>query len=341
VAAVITVGFKPVVLHYVPDLGPAAYAVSLTFAVLLYLSVFLHEVSHALVARSFGLPVHGITVHFLGGYTEIERESPTPGRDIAVSVAGPVVSLMIGGGGYLASLAVDGKVAAFLVIELAAANIVVGIFNLLPALPLDGGHMLRAAVWKLTGNEERGTVVAARAGQVLSGFVLVIPFILAQGQPSIFSVLWAGMVAMLLWGGATQALAIARMRARLPNLDTRRMARRAIPVAPDLPVSEALKLAKQAQVTSLVVVDSAGRPTGVVNEAAVAAIPLERRPWVTVGQSARSLQSGMVLQLDVTGDELLRAMRATPASEYLVVDEHGQVYGVLSAADVEATLAAR
>lgn len=340
-AAVITVGFEPFVSRYLTGLGAGAYVVSFAFAVLLYASVFLHEVSHALTARAFGLPVRGITLHFLGGHTEIERESPTPGRDLVVSAAGPLLSLVLAGLGYLASLPVEGDVAEFLLIELALANGVVGVFNLLPALPLDGGHMLRAVVWRITGDENRGTMVAARAGQVLAVLVLGVPFALAGGSPSIVAVVWAALVAMLLWSGATQALQVGRMRARLPSLDPRRLARPAAPVAPDVPVSEALKRAREAQVTSLVVVDSAGRPTGVVNEAAIAAIPDARRPWVTIGQSSRSLENGLVVRLDVTGDELLRMMRATPASEYLVVDEHGRVYGVLAASDVDAALAAR
>ena len=338
VALVITVGFEPLVSRYLPDLGPWAFAVTAAFAVLLYFSVLLHEVSHALTAKAFGLPVRGITLHFLGGYTEIERDSPTPGRDLLVSAAGPAVSLVIGGLAYAVSAPVDTPVAEFLLFELAAANVVVGLFNLLPALPLDGGHMLRAVVWKVTGDENRGTIVAARAGQVLAGLVIVAPFALAGGSPSIISVVWAALVAMLLWSGATQALAVGRVRARLPEVDARRLSRRAAPVAADLPVSEARRQAQEAGVRSLVVVDSAGRPTGVVSEAAVAAIPADRQPWIQVSQTARSLDAGLVLPVSLSGEELLAAMRARPASEYLVLDDEGAVYGVLVTADVDRAL---
>src|ERR671910_2419476 len=145
VAAVITVWFAPLVRRELPDLGSGTYVVTFAFAVLLYGSVLLHEISHALTARLFGLPVRGITVHFLGGYTEIERESPTPGRDIVVSAAGPLVSLAVSGLAALAAVPVDQSVAEFLLSYLAYANLTVAIFNVLPALPLDGGHILRAA----------------------------------------------------------------------------------------------------------------------------------------------------------------------------------------------------
>jgi len=339
VAAVITVGFAPVVDRYLPDLGAGAYAVAFTFAVLLYASVLLHEISHALTARALGLPVRGITLHFLGGYTEIERQSPTPGRDIIVSAAGPAVSLVVAGIAALAALPVDQQVAEFLLLELAVANLIVGVFNLLPALPLDGGHMLRAAVWRVSGDENKGTVVAARAGQVLAGLVLVVPFVMTGGSPTIIGVVWAVLVALMLWNGATQALAAGRVRSRLPRLNLAQMTRRAAPVAPDLPLAEALRQAGAAGVRALIVVDSAGRPTGLVSEASVTATPEDRRPWVPVGQVARSLEAGLVLSLDIAGEDLVRRIQSTPASEYLVVDHEGAVYGVLATSDVDAALA--
>jgi Zn-dependent protease/CBS domain-containing protein len=339
VAAVLTVGFAPIVERQLPSVGPARYAIALTFALLLYVSVLFHEISHALTARGLGLPVRGITLHFLGGYTEIERDSPTPGRDLVVAVAGPLVSLAAAGLAFLASRPVDQPVAEFLLLELAAANLLVGVFNLLPALPLDGGHMLRAIVWRITGREGTGTVVAARAGQVLAGLVLLLPFVLTGGQPSVIGMVWSALVAVLLWSGASQALAVGRVRSRLPRLELQQLTRRAAPIAPDVPLAEALRQAQGQGVRALVVVDSAGRPTGLVSEASVVATPQERRPWVPVGQVARSLQAGLVIPVAVGGEELLRRMRETPASEYLVVDDSGAVYGVLAAADVDAALA--
>src|ERR1700754_2504651 len=270
VAALITYWGRDTVLRELPQLSDVeAYGIAFLFAVLLYLSVFVHELGHALTALRLGLPVRGVTLHFLGGHTEIERDAPTPGRDLVVSAAGPLLSLALGGLGLLAAQAIDDGVPGYLFWMLAVPNLIVGVFNVLPGFPLDGGHMLRAAVWRVTGDEHRGTIVAARTGQVLAGLVLVMPFALDGASPDIYTIVWAGLVAALLWSGATQALAVGRMRSRLPRLDTRTLARRAAPVAADLPVSEALRQARDARVTSLVVVDSAGRPTGLVNEAAV------------------------------------------------------------------------
>ena len=341
VAIAITVLFVPIVESYLGDLGPQVYLVTLTFAILLYGSVLLHEISHAFAARGFGLPVRGIFLHFLGGHTEIERESPAPGKDVVVSVAGPLVSLLVAGVAWLVAIPVDQEIAAFLLGYLAYANLIVGVFNLLPALPLDGGHMLRALIWKLTGNEHRGTIVAAYAGQGLAVIVLAVPFVIARGVPDTVDLILAFLIAMLLWSGARQALATGRVRSRLPKLDLQKITRRAAPVLGDVPVAEALRQAAEAHVKALVVVDSAGRPTGLVKESAIKAIPADRRPWVPIRQAARSINDGLILRLDTAGEAVIAAMRTTPASEYLVLDAQGDVYGILSIADVEAVLTAR
>jgi CBS domain-containing protein len=169
--------------------------------------------------------------------------------------------------------------------------------------------------------------------------VLGLPFILAGGWPSPVAIIWSALVAVLVWTGATQALAVSRVRSRLPRLDLQQMTRRAAPIAPDVPLAEALRQAQGRGVRALVVVDSSGRPTGLVSEASVVATPPDRRPWIPIGQVARSLQDGLVIPVGVGGEELLRRMRETPASEYLVVDDDGNVYGVLATADVDAALA--
>lgn len=339
VAAVITIGFEPVIASRMPSLGNSSYLVSFAFAVLLYASVFLHELSHALVARWLGLGVRGITLHFLGGVTEIEKDSPTPRGDFLVSIAGPLVSLLTGGVGWLLMQVTD-DVLGLLMFELAVANLLVGVFNLLPALPLDGGHVLRSVVWQITGRAETGTLVAAWAGRVLAVLVLVAPWVLTGGDPTTFGIIWAVLVASFIWSGSQQAVTVSRLRSRIPSLDPRRLARRALPVPPDLPVSEAVRQAQEGGAGALVVVDSAGRPTAIVNEAAVQAIPLERRPWVPVGSVSRSLEPGLRVRSDLAGEQLVQVMQDTPASEYLVVEPDGAVYGVLVTSDVDAALAA-
>jgi Zn-dependent protease len=321
------------------DSGEVRYVVAAAFVVLLYVSVLIHELSHSLVARGFGLPVRRILLYPLGGFSEIEQEPPTPGREFLVSAAGPVLSLVLAGLGY-AVLAVTHLVGlpGLLIQQLVWANLLVGIFNLLPGLPLDGGRMLRAGVWKVSGKPVTATIVAAWAGRVLAVAVLAVPIalLLAAGDHiQIFDVVWFGVIAAFMWTGASQSLKVTRVRERLPGLQARTLARRAIPVPASLPLAEAIRRADAAGARALVIVDHDDKPIAIVNESAVTATPPQRRPWVDAGSLARTIDSGLVLPADLSGIDLLEAVRRTPATEYLLVEPSGQVFGVLSASDLD------
>jgi len=319
--------------------GTLRYPVALVAVVLLYASVLVHELSHSLVARGFGLPVRRILLYPLGGFSEIEQEPPTPGREFLVSAAGPAISLALAAGAYALTRAVqDGGVVRDLVVQLFWANLLVGVFNLLPGLPLDGGRMLRAGVWKVTGRPGQATVVAAWAGRVLALAVLVVPLALYArrgGGIQLFNVAWLAVIAAFMWTGAGQALRATRVRERLPALQARALARRAIAIPANLPLAEAIRRADAAQARALVVVDHEDRPIAIVNETAVMATPPQRRPWIEAGSLARTIDPGLVLSADLSGMALIEAVRRTPASEYLLVEQTGQVFGVLATADLD------
>jgi Zn-dependent protease/CBS domain-containing protein len=345
VAVLITITFQPTVDEQVPGLGSGAYAVAFAFAVLLYASVLIHELAHSVVALRFGLPVRRISLYLLGGVSEIEKEARTPGQEFLVAVAGPVLSLILGGIGVAAMQALQpGTVVHLLVFAVAGSNLLVGVFNLLPGLPLDGGRLVQAAVWKATGRRLFGVVVAAWTGRVVAVVILLVMIVLPTvrgNSTNLVQVLWAALIAAFVWTGAGAALRSAQVRERLPALHARALTRRAIPVPGDLPLGEALRRLEQAEARGLVVVDSSGRPTALVSEAAVRATPEQRRPWVQVASLARTLEPGLVLQSDVAAESLIEALRTTPATEYLVVEPTGEVYGVLATSDIEQAFAAR
>ena len=130
--------------------GNLRYLVAAVFVVLLYASVLVHELSHCVVALAFGLPVRRVLLYPLGGFSEIEKEAPTPAREFLVAAAGPAISLVLAAVGYGLSKLVPYGTAHVLVTQLMWANLLVGLFNLLPGLPLDGGRMLRAGIWKIS-----------------------------------------------------------------------------------------------------------------------------------------------------------------------------------------------
>jgi Zn-dependent protease/CBS domain-containing protein len=323
--------------------GSTRFVVAAAFVVLLYLSVLVHELSHSVVARGFGLPVRRILLYPLGGFSEIEQEPQTPGREFLVSAAGPALSLVLAAGGYgLRHVVPPGTIGGTLVAQLMWANLVVGLFNLLPGLPLDGGRMLRAVIWKVTGRPGTSTIAAAWAGRVLALglFVLVLaPPVESRIGGDMVTVVWLAVIAAFMWTGAGQAIKATRVRERVPGLQARRLARKAVSVAADTPLAEAIRRADENQARAVVVVDHDDKPIAILNETAVMATPPQRRPWIEAGALARTLEPNLVLPADLSGMALLDALRRTPASEYLLVEPSGEVYGVLAARDVDLAFA--
>jgi Zn-dependent protease/CBS domain-containing protein len=333
------------ILIYANDLastlhGSERFVVAAAFVVLLYASVLVHELSHSVVARGFGLPVRRILLYPLGGFSEIDREPPTPGREFLVSAAGPALSLVLAAAGYgLMRVIPADTVGGTLVSQLKWANLVVGLFNLLPGLPLDGGRMLRAVIWKLTGRPGTATIAAAWTGRVIAVALFVVPFasgMVTGASGDMVTVLWLGVIAVFMWTGAGQAIRATRFRERLPALQARRLARKAVSVAADTPLAEAIRRADEHQARAVVVVDHEDKPIAIVNETAVMATPPQRRPWIEAGSLARTLEPNLVLPADLSGMALLDAIRRAPgATEYLLVEPSGQVYGVLARRDID------
>ncbi|MGW2939945.1 site-2 protease family protein [Streptomyces sp. NPDC001156] len=348
VAALITWVFGGQLDRVLPELGAARYLVSLFFAVAFYASVLVHELAHTVAALRFRLPVRRIQLQFFGGVSEIEKEADSPGREFVLAFVGPLLSLVLAGIFYLAMQPVrPGTVPGVLLAGLMISNLIVAVFNLLPGLPLDGGRMLRAVVWKITGRPMSGTVAAAWVGRALAISVLIGLPLLTQsgalgstaednvGMDTVTDALLAAILAAIIWTGAGNSLRMARLREHLPELRARTLTRRAVPVQSDTPLSEALRRANAVGARALVVVDAYGEPLSLVREAGIVGVPEHRRPWVPVSDLAQELSDGMRVSADLAGEDLLDALRAAPATEYLVVEETGEIYGVLSAADVE------
>lgn len=162
--------------QYYQNRGPVtSWGAGLAIALLLFASVILHELGHSLVAMSKGIKVNSITLFLFGGVAAIEKEPETPGHVFQVAIAGPAVSfalfLLLG----FATLAIpESTLASDIVHRLAAINLVLAIFNMIPGLPLDGGQVLKAALWKITGNRLLAVRWAAKTGQFLGWFAIAL-----------------------------------------------------------------------------------------------------------------------------------------------------------------------
>jgi Zn-dependent protease len=337
-AAIVVIWYAPLAQRMLPQLqAVGAYALAVAFVLSLLLSVLLHELGHAIVARRFGIGVRAITLELLGGYTEMTTDSPNARADLSVSLIGPAVSAVLGVAALgLRAVLPDGGIPDQLAFQLAWSNLIVAAFNALPGLPLDGGRALRAVVWGLTGDRHRGSLAAGWIGRGVAGLTLGAALLLTYlGRFSIVSLVFAGLVAVTLWQGASAAILHGRLAARLPTVSLRRLARPLFRVAAGTPLAEASRRAAEAGTpdAALAVVDAYGRVAALVHEEAAAAVPPERRPWVPVDSVARTLEAGRTLAADLVGEDVIRAVRAHPAPSYLVVSGD-EVIGVLRTADL-------
>jgi Zn-dependent protease len=175
-------------------------AMALLTGVAFFACLALHEVAHAVVARRFGVRVRGITLFLLGGVAEIEGELPSPGSEFAVAFAGPATSVAIAsalalGAGWADRLGWTG--AEGVLFTLAVVNLGVAVFNMVPGLPLDGGRILRAAIWRRTGSFVRATRVAAVGGRVVAASLVAIGIgVTLAGDPV---ALWYVPMGVFIW----------------------------------------------------------------------------------------------------------------------------------------------
>jgi len=346
IVVLFTIWFAPTVEREVDGVsGNASYGVALAFVLLLYGSVLVHEIGHLVVAKLLGMQVNRVVLQLLGGASEIVEETPgKPGREFLVAAVGPLTSVLLGGIGFaIAPHFAPRSMGHFFFDGFGWVNAIVAAFNLLPGLPLDGGRVLRSLIWQLTHDKLRATIAAGWVGRAVAVGVAVYA-LGSQNNGSGRSLDGGGLYLLLLaffiWSNASLAIAQTKVSTVLPQLDISRLTRRALAVSPDLPVAEAVRRAREAEARGLVVIDSYGKPSGLVSEAAVTAMPAERQPWVSVSDLARPVEAGLVLSTDMSGETLLRAVQTTPATEYLVVDKAGAVAGVLTRTDLVAALQA-
>lgn len=172
-------------------------------ALLFFGSVFLHELAHAVTARLSGIQVDGITLVFFGGFTAARSEDKGPGPSFWISAFGPGTSLAIGAVLVWASRTTSGSdaPASWLIGYVGALNLFMAALNVLPGLPLDGGHMLQSAVWRFTGNRTTGVRVAARTGMAVGALLLVgAAFMISRDDPG--SAIWLGIIGLFVFQGS-------------------------------------------------------------------------------------------------------------------------------------------
>jgi Zn-dependent protease len=325
-----------------------AYLTAVVSALLLFGSIVVHELGHALAARRHGIEVAGITISPLGGFALMSRESRTPREELEVALAGPAATLAIVVMSVLAGLAlvgpdrfVDAAVLAqdtdvtpvLLTIGfLVTMNLVVLVFNLIPAYPLDGGRVVRGLVWKATGDRNRGTRVAARLGQgfaiLLIGGGLWVTF----GLASLIGI-WFVLVGLMIGGAARALLAQTALSEQLEDVRIADIMD-ADPVSvPDaLPAAQALdEFFLRYRWPWFPVVDEAGRFVGVLREEGARGAVEGGRPVQQVRELMEADETG---HWRIGEDQSLRALLDADGLRTLgammVLDGGGVLRGVVT-----------
>jgi Zn-dependent protease/CBS domain-containing protein/uncharacterized integral membrane protein len=315
-----------------PGRAPALYwIVGLGATLLLFASVLLHELGHALMARARGLPVSSITLFIFGGVSNLEQEPRSPGEEFAVTIIGPAISLAVGGL-ILALIPLVGHgdlLWRSLLIYLGATNVLLGIFNLLPGFPLDGGRVLRAILWKVTGNLQTATRWAARVGQVVA-FLLILLGVWQFFTGNLLAGIWTGFIGWFMLTAAQSANTQAALDAALRGVTVAQAMSAAPPaVEPERSVQAVLDELIWPYGLNAVLVEEAGHLVGMLSPADIRRLPREQWIQVTVGKAMTPLERLVTATPRQPLSEALALLAAHRVDQLLVVQK-GAVVGLLT-----------
>jgi len=314
-------------------------------AVVLLLSLLAHELSHAALARRAGVEVSSVTLWLFGGVTRLGGEAKTPGAAFRIAIAGPVVSLLLAGvfGGAVVVFKAAGLPVIVVAVAawLAAINVLLALFNLLPGAPLDGGRVLRACLWHRTGDAAGAALSAARAGRILA-FILIGLGLAQFVAGSMVGGIWLMFIGMFLFGAARDE------EARLESRQLLTGARVADAMSAHPRTAPAGITAEEfihhyllgGPHSAYPITGPDGSVTGMINLTQLRGVAPDRRTTTLVGDVATPLNKVTTAAPGEPLTALLERMAAAPGRRALVLDE-GRVVGIVTATDIARLLDAR
>jgi Zn-dependent protease/CBS domain-containing protein len=329
-----------------PERSAVAYiAAGIAAAVLFLASILAHELAHATVAKANGVEVEAITLWLLGGVAELKTEPRSPKAELAIAVVGPLSSGVLGGVFGVAAVGLSAAGANDLTVGvatyLAMTNVALAVFNLVPAAPLDGGRVLRAAVWRWTGDRDRASIAAARAGRIFGLTLIVAGVGLALLLQAGLGSLWWVLLGWFL----VQAAAAEEERARLgQKLHGVRVADVMTPqpvtADPDTTVARFIdEVAFRHRYSTYPLVDAQGRLTGLVTFNRIRAVAIEQRSVRRLSDIACPPDEVPVARPEEPVTDLLPRMAGCADGRAVVVDATGRVVGLVSPSDISRLMA--
>ena len=343
-AVVLGVIVAPTITRVVPDVGLLTTVLAAaSVPIMLLLSVLAHELCHGMAGHAVDAPPREYVLTLWGGHTQFATEMRSPGASALVSVAGPAANA----GLALLAWLVLGQVTeplAYMLWQIAAlSNGIVAVFNLLPGLPLDGGRVLEAAVWKVTGNRDTGTLAAGWGGRIvvvlLAVVMLGLPFLRDQ-RPTILTALWVVLLGSYLWSSSSQAIHVVHARRRAAGIDLRALAEPAVAMRAATAVTALDDLALGAR--RVVLLDDAGQVSGLVEPSSAVQVPPHLRATTPLSAVARTLPAGSVVTvLHGAAAVAAAAQVARTAPVVVLADGAAGIVGVLTVSRLEQALAER
>ena len=327
-----------------PGRSITAYVIAAIIAAVLFLaSLLAHELAHSLVARRNGIEVESIVLWLLGGVAQLRGEARTPGADFRIAIVGPLTSFVLavvfglaaGGVTWLGTSGLPFGVLAYL----AATNAMLAVFNLIPAAPLDGGRVLRAALWRWRGNRQSAAVNAARAGRVF-GFLMIALGVLQVVTGDGLGGIWLALIGWFVVSAATAEEQQARLGSQMAGV-TVGDAMTAGPTILDsnLTVNDFVaQVALTQRFSTYPLVDHLGRLTGLVTLNRVRDVPPGLRATTHLREIACAPSEVPTARPEEPLVELLERMHGCSDGRAVVVDADGRVVGLVSPSDVARAL---
>ena len=340
----LAVGYLPAT--YGNRLSPTEdWIVGIVSAIVLFLSVLIHELSHSYIAKKNGLPIARITLFFFGGVSELTSEPQDASLEVRMAAAGPLTSFAIAA--VLGTVWYVGNLVGFPLAVIAVLgynaliNVALGAFNLIPAFPLDGGRVLRGGLWRREGNLLRATRNATRVSEILSLLMIAAGLILVVATADFVNGIWIIFLGWFIRSGAESSLRQTQITEALHGISVSDiMTKNLLTVGPDITVQQLVN-------DYFLVHPHGGYPViqndklqGVVTMSSVRSIPKEKREFETVGQAMVPYEKLLTITPGASAADALQKMAQTNVGR-LIVTDGDRILGIITRGDLMKTIRTR
>jgi Zn-dependent protease len=333
VLGLVTLSYGGELANLFPQMGGIIpWFLGFVVAISLFASVLAHELGHSFVAIQQGIDVKSITLFLFGGLATLDRESDTPLQAFLIAIAGPLVSILI----FViltiigANLALPAPLSVILAL-LASINLILGLFNLIPGLPLDGGNILKSLVWKITGNPNKGVIFAGRVGQIFGWLAVIIGGLGIAGILR-FGSIWTLLVGWFLLQNAGASAQSAQLQETLSNLTAKDAILAESPIVNgELNLREFVNnyVIGKDKWRKFLVINAEGQLLGNIAVDELKGIPTSDWNHVLVQDLTKEIDSYRIVEANLSLLEVAKVLEKHQIKELTVIGENGTVLGLL------------